>query len=278
MANVGKLVMSVPYIDFDTGVSVLTICRTITSSVDRSRPLAVMCVDMLLDTFAKELSAAGSCTHPVSPDNLDGQCMLVNDGGYFVWHAELLAQAQNASVTDTLLTLHVGRLYPNVRVCPRVDRNAECRRSVGWLLRLALDIMGVQVSTIMSSIGTTHQCDDLVANKQRNFSTIVLDNPVALRVAPDCTVHVVPVPLVQLSLLQFSGKCASQRSRAGSPADGTSNSTTPLAGDACMATVRRNSSAFCPASVLRSNGQPPRKQTDLRLVCGAERVSASCSL
>jgi hypothetical protein len=123
MANVDKLVVSVPYIDYTTGVVVLTICRTITSSVDRSRPLAVMCVDVPLDTFAKELRSIGSCTHPGSPNNLDGQCMLVNDGGYFVWDAELLAQARSASVTDASLTLHVGGLYRNVRdgcCCPHV--------------------------------------------------------------------------------------------------------------------------------------------------------------
>jgi hypothetical protein len=126
----------------------------------------------------------------------------------------------------------------------------------------------VQVSTIMSSIGTTHQCDDLVANQQHSFSTIVLDNPVALDVGMGCVVNVVPVPLIQLSLLQFSGTCASQRLQANSSADSTSSATTLLAGDACKSFVNRSSPAFCLAPA-------PSRRPSLSS-CASDHVRVEC--
>jgi hypothetical protein len=114
MANVGKLVMSLPYIDFSSGTTVMTLCRTISSQQDRSRPLAVMCVDLSLDTFREVIRSQTNCS--LSRGHFNGLCMIVNDNGYLLWHPELLVRAQNSSASDASLAVHVGDLYPAVGV------------------------------------------------------------------------------------------------------------------------------------------------------------------
>jgi hypothetical protein len=111
--------------------------------------------------------------------------------------------------------------------------------------------MNVQVASALPLDGTTHQCDDLVANKQRSHRFLLRRDSggTSLAVHSDCTVHVIPIPGVQLTLLQLSGGCASIDVSTVDGGSGAGISTRPLDVNECAATTQRSalSGAFCSA-------------------------------